>query len=160
MSEQTNTEWNFPSLDVQDVIHLQQLENLHGRDRVVGWLRGKVAVPLRHQFDEEFDEDEYYNRMAEHYINPDETDLAGADVDESVDQTEDEAAPELVVEFTQRFTVRPPDGLTNPTHAEDWFWNLFSEIGQDILDPQKKDHYDVVGFREMNQDKQFGDQDE
>jgi hypothetical protein len=58
----------FPDLDISDRLHLQELENQFGRDRVIGWLRGKVAVPLRYQFDEDFDEDAYYEAMRERYV--------------------------------------------------------------------------------------------
>ena len=61
--------YNFPDLDGEDVFHLQQLEKLHGEERVIGWLRGKTAIPLRYQFQEGFDEDAYFEAMRERYVD-------------------------------------------------------------------------------------------
>lgn len=63
--------YHFPDLDADDVFHLQQLEDLHGKERVIGWLRGKTAVPLRYQFEDGFDEDAYFEAMREHYVDTD-----------------------------------------------------------------------------------------
>lgn len=60
---------------------------------------------------------------------------------------------ELVVEYTQRFTVNPPEEVDDPVYAEDWFWNIFSEIGYDVVDPRKKDHYEVIDVRERDSDE-------
>lgn len=54
---------------------------------------------------------------------------------------------ELVVEFRQRFTVKPPETLTDPVYAEDWFWNIYPEIGTDVVDTRQKDHFDIVAVR-------------
>lgn len=66
-------EYSFPELPIEDRMYLQRLYNLHGMERVLGWLRGKVAVSLPHQFEDDFDEDEYYRAMAERYIDTDKT---------------------------------------------------------------------------------------
>jgi len=63
------------------------------------------------------------------------------------------APQELVVEFTQRFTVQPPEEIDDPVYAKDWFWNIYSEIGYDILDARKKDHYEVVAVTERDSDE-------
>lgn len=69
--ESSSSTYQFPDLDISDRLHLQRLEETHGRERVIGWLREKVAVPLRHQFDDEFDEDAYYAAMREQFIATD-----------------------------------------------------------------------------------------
>ena len=61
--------YNFPDLSGEDLFHLQQLENNFGKERVIGWLRGKVAVPLKYQFISDFDEAAYYDAMREHYVD-------------------------------------------------------------------------------------------
>jgi uncharacterized protein YqfB (UPF0267 family) len=53
----------------------------------------------------------------------------------------------LVVEYRQRFTVQPPDDLTDPVHARDWFFNIYPDLGRDILDPRQKDHYEVLAVQ-------------
>jgi len=63
------------------------------------------------------------------------------------------APQELVVEFTQRFTLHPPEEIDDPVYAKDWFWNTYSEIGYDILDARKKDHYEVVAVTERDSDE-------
>jgi hypothetical protein len=70
--------------------------------------------------------------------------------DGGVDRFED---LELVVEFTQRFTVKPPEDIDDPVHAEDWFWNICSDIGWDAVDVRRKKHYDVVDVRERDSDE-------
>jgi hypothetical protein len=54
---------------------------------------------------------------------------------------------ELVVEFRQQFTVKPPDDYTDPVSAEDWFWNIYPDMGRDVVDTRSKDHYEVVAVR-------------
>jgi len=69
-SEQSpGSAYRFPELDSCDLFHLQDLYNLHGRERVLGWLRGKLAVPLRYQFDAEFDEEDYWEAAVDHYVD-------------------------------------------------------------------------------------------
>jgi hypothetical protein len=63
--------YSFPDLSGEDQFHLQQLENNFGKERVIGWLRGKVAVPLQYQFTAEFDKEAYYEAMREHYVDTD-----------------------------------------------------------------------------------------
>lgn len=69
--EPNSSTYQFPDLDISDRLHLQRLEEAHGRERVIGWLREKIAVPLRYQFDNEFDEDAYYAAMRERFVNTD-----------------------------------------------------------------------------------------
>lgn len=57
---------------------------------------------------------------------------------------------ELVVEFTQRFTVKPPDEIDDPVYAEDWFWNIYPEIGVDVVDTRRKKHYEILDVRERD----------
>jgi len=57
---------------------------------------------------------------------------------------------EIVVEFTQRFTVKPPESIDDPVHAEDWFWNIYSDIGWDAVDVRRKKHYDVIDVRQAD----------
>lgn len=68
-TESDHRSYHFPNLDSEDVFHLQQLEKLHGKERVIGWLRGKTAIPLRYQFQEGFDEDAYFEAMRERYVD-------------------------------------------------------------------------------------------
>lgn len=72
--------------------------------------------------------------------------MSNADTDRGADGE----PPELVVEFTQRFTIRPPDEIDDPAHAEDWFWNFYSEIGYDMVDTQDKSNYEVVDAQHDN----------
>jgi len=69
--EPSDSAYQFPDLDTSDRLHLQRLEETHGRERVIGWLREKVGVPLRHQFDDEFDEDAYYEAMRKQFVQTD-----------------------------------------------------------------------------------------
>lgn len=55
-----------------------------------------------------------------------------------------DADPTLLVEFTQRFTVQPPDGIDDSAMAENWFWNVYPEIGLDVVDPKRKANYEVL----------------
>jgi len=64
-----------------------------------------------------------------------------------------EPEQEIVVEFTQRFTVKPPERITDPVHAEDWFWNIYSDIGYDAIDFRRKKHYNVIDVRERDPDE-------
>lgn len=72
-STTTTSEFTFPELDVRDCLYLQELQNLHGRERVLGWLRGKTAIPLQYKFEDDFDEDAYFEAMADHYVERRET---------------------------------------------------------------------------------------
>lgn len=60
---------------------------------------------------------------------------------------------ELVVEFTQRFTVKPPEEIDGPIYARDWFWNIYPDIGADVLDPRRKRYYEIVDVRECDSDE-------
>lgn len=57
---------------------------------------------------------------------------------------------ELVVEFTQQFTVKPPEGITDPLHAKDWFWNIYSQLGYDVVDTQRKENFEILDVREVS----------
>ena len=70
-----------------------------------------------------------------------------------VEQSSDGTPQELVVEFTQRFTVKPPEDVDNPIYAEDWFWNFYSDIGWDAVDVRRKKHYEVIDVRERGSDE-------
>ena len=59
---------------------------------------------------------------------------------------------EVVVEFTQQITVQPPEEIDDPEYAADWFWNLYSEIGWDAIDPAKKENYEVTEIRPVQAD--------
>lgn len=67
-------------------------------------------------------------------------------------------AGELVVEFRERFTVRPPDEITDYVQARDWFWNYYGEIGGDILDFRDSDNYEVLAVRPREADQDGGSQ--
>lgn len=69
MTDSDDTGYRFPELDLADRLHLQRLENQFGRERVIGWLRGKVGIHLQYQFDDDFDEDEYYEAMRERFVD-------------------------------------------------------------------------------------------
>ena len=69
MEHRTMTDYDFPEIELSDRLYLQEVENLHGEDRVIGWLRGKVGIPLKHQFDDDFDEDDYYQAMRERFVD-------------------------------------------------------------------------------------------
>lgn len=68
-------EYDFYELDLGDLIHLNRLYNLYGRERVVSWLRGKVALPTRLQIKqyegEDVDEEAYYQAAADYYLDLD-----------------------------------------------------------------------------------------
>jgi len=51
----------------------------------------------------------------------------------------------LVVEFRQRFTVKPPEEI-DPDHADQWFWNIYNEIGYDLVDTSRSDHYEILSI--------------
>lgn len=59
---------------------------------------------------------------------------------------------EIVVEFTQRFTVTPPSEIDDQDYAEHWFWNTCDEIGRDVLDWKNVDNYAVIEVREADGD--------
>lgn len=54
---------------------------------------------------------------------------------------------ELVVEFRQQFTVKPPANVDDRVYAEDWFWNIYPELGHDVVDTSKKGNYTVLSIR-------------
>lgn len=66
---------------------------------------------------------------------------------------DDSSGPVLVVEFTQQFTVHPPDEIEDKVTAEGFFWNRKNEILRDVLDPHQGEvEVDVVegdGLDEM-----------
>lgn len=74
-TEHQFVESDFPELPTEDRLHLQRQYSLHGRERVVGWLRAKVALPTRLELaqlnGEDVDEDAYYEWVADHYIDTD-----------------------------------------------------------------------------------------
>ena len=55
---------------------------------------------------------------------------------------------EIVVEFTQRYTVTPPAGIDNEFYAKHWFWSRRDEITRDVLDAKNGDNYEVIEIRE------------
>lgn len=59
---------------------------------------------------------------------------------------------EIVVEFTQRFTVTPPAEIDGQDYAEHWFWNTCDEIGRDVLNTENTDNYEVIEVREAGGD--------
>lgn len=64
----SDEEYDFPELELQDLIHLKRLHSIHGRDRVAGWLRANIAVPLNVEFGDGTDEDDYYEALVDHYL--------------------------------------------------------------------------------------------
>lgn len=71
--------------------------------------------------------------------------------DVATDGGQEDADLQIVVEFSERFTVTPPENVDDPVYAKDWFWNIYSDIGWDVLDPKKKDHYEIVDVRTAEQ---------
>lgn len=61
--------FTYPDLDIADRIHLQRQYRIHGRSRVMGWLKANIAVPLHGQFSDEFDEEAYYDALFNNYID-------------------------------------------------------------------------------------------
>lgn len=65
-------EYDFYELDTSDLLYLNRLHRLYGRDRVLGWVKGKVALPTRLQvkkYDgEDVDEEQYYEAAVDHYL--------------------------------------------------------------------------------------------
>jgi hypothetical protein len=59
---------------------------------------------------------------------------------------------EIVVEFTQQFTVTPPAEIDDQAYAEQWFRNTCGEIGRDVLDTENGDYYEVIEVREADGD--------
>jgi len=57
---------------------------------------------------------------------------------------------ELVIEFRQRFTVKPPESIEGPQHAKGWFWNIYPEIDRDVLTTDQQDNYEIVNAGERN----------
>lgn len=72
---------DFPELDAADRLHLRRLYNRYGRDRVVGWLRGKVALPTRLELAKyegaDIDEEAYYQAAADFYVETEDGDSDG-----------------------------------------------------------------------------------
>jgi hypothetical protein len=62
-------DYHFPDLDGVDLWHFWEAYRYQGREHAISWLRANVAVPLRYQFDEEVDEDEYYESAVSHYVD-------------------------------------------------------------------------------------------
>lgn len=65
-------ERDIHDLHPSDRTHLRQLNRRYGKDRVVGWLRAKVALPTRLELKklngEDVDEKAYYEALADHYV--------------------------------------------------------------------------------------------
>jgi len=74
-TEHQFVESDLPELPIEDLIHLQRQQSLHGRERVVGWLRAKVALPTRLELaqlnGEDVDGDAYYEWVADQYVDAD-----------------------------------------------------------------------------------------
>lgn len=72
-TERQFTESDLPDLAIEDRFHLQRQFSSHGRERVVGWLRAKVALPTRLELaqlnGEDVDEDAYYEWVADRYVD-------------------------------------------------------------------------------------------
>lgn len=64
-------ESDFPDLDVSDRVHLERQNKFHGRERVVGWLRAKVALPRLLELAEDPNKEVYYEALADHYLADD-----------------------------------------------------------------------------------------
>jgi len=68
-------ESDLPELPTEDLLHLQRQYSLHGRERVVGWLRAKVALPTRLELaqlnGEDVDENAYYEWVADQFVDTD-----------------------------------------------------------------------------------------
>lgn len=62
--------YRFPELDGEDLWHLWQTYKYQGRDAAISWLRANVAVPLRYQFEDGFDEHDYYEAAFDRYVDP------------------------------------------------------------------------------------------
>jgi hypothetical protein len=76
-TERQFVESDLPDLPIEDRLHPQRQYSLHGRDRVVGWLRAKVALPTRLELaqlnGEDVDEDAYYEWVADRYVDTEAT---------------------------------------------------------------------------------------
>ena len=68
----------FPNPEMVEYARLQELEHFFARDRTLGWLRSNIAIPLRYQFDEDFDEDAYFEAMREQYVETDPAQTGGS----------------------------------------------------------------------------------
>lgn len=68
-----NQDYRYPELPISDLFHLAHQYELHGRSRVVRWLRGNVALPTRLELKqmngEEVDEEAFYQSAADHYLD-------------------------------------------------------------------------------------------
>lgn len=77
-------EYRFYELNHQDITHLHHLYNLYGRERVVRWLKGNVALPtdleLKKLNGHDVDEEAYYQSAADYYLDLDsESELESSD---------------------------------------------------------------------------------
>jgi len=72
-TERQFTESDLPDLPTEDRLHLQRQFSLHGRERVVGWLRAKVSLPTRLELAQlnGVDEDAHYEWVADRYVESD-----------------------------------------------------------------------------------------
>lgn len=75
--------YRFPELDGVDLWHLWQTFKYQGRDGAISWLRANVAVELRHQFEEDFDEDAYYEAALDQYVD------TGTELSEKADEVDE-----------------------------------------------------------------------
>ena len=68
-------EYQYPELPSEDLIHLSRQYELYGRERVLKWVRGKVALPtdleLKKLDGEEIDEEAYYQSATDYYLGID-----------------------------------------------------------------------------------------
>lgn len=75
-------ERDIHDLHLSDRTHLRQLNRRYGKERVIRWLKAKVALPTRLEAKkldgENVDEDAYYRSLADHYIEAG-TDRDGGD---------------------------------------------------------------------------------
>jgi hypothetical protein len=69
MSDGLDRTYRFPELHGKDRWHLWQTYKHRGRDAAISWIRANVAIPLRHKFGENFDEDAYYEAAFERYVD-------------------------------------------------------------------------------------------
>lgn len=76
-------ERDIHDLHPSDRSHLRRLNRLYGKERVVGWLRAKVALPTRLELKklegEDVNEEAYYRALADHYIDADTERSGGGD---------------------------------------------------------------------------------
>jgi len=63
-----------------------------------------------------------------------------------------EMEAELVVSFSQTFTVKPPAEISDPEHARQWFWEMYADMGWDVIDPERRDHYEIIAANRVISD--------